>query len=371
MTTYLLEGLLIDTPEKLRLSKSISALEEAMRGAAAWRAGLWSADSAHNLYVDLGCTRGIIPGRRGALALRDGSTRDIAIISRVNKPVAFQVIAIDRQGDGAPRPIPLPPPGAESLYGGVSDPAAPWGHHRRTGHCTWSLRLFCRRGMRHQLPHPHRRHFGLPHLPSPGPVPCGAGHPGGGAPDGARGGSPSPIKSCWAPGRRTPPLFCAGETVAGIVRSVESYGIFVELSPTWRALLNPRENVFSGQHASVYIKSLIPEKMKVKLIIVDSFDAAYRIQPPRYFIEGGHISRWQYSPIPQNVAVGKPVRLILFQLTSPSCLCYGLVKQLTGDFSACFAQFLRHSDSCRPGSAANRAPQTAPSSAQLGRGSLS
>lgn len=91
-------------------------------------------------------------------------------------------------------------------------------------------------------------------------------------------------------------LFCAGETVAGIVRSVESYGIFVELSPNLAGLAEPKENVFPGQHASVYIKSLIPEKMKVKLIIVDSFDAAYRIQPPRYFIEGGHISRWQYSP---------------------------------------------------------------------------
>ena len=91
-------------------------------------------------------------------------------------------------------------------------------------------------------------------------------------------------------------LFCAGETVAGIVRSVESYGIFVELSPNLAGLAEPKENVFPGQHASVYIKSLIPEKMKVKLIIVDSFDAAYRIQPPRDFIEGGHISRWQYSP---------------------------------------------------------------------------
>lgn len=30
-------------------------------------------------------------------------------------------------------------------------------------------------------------------------------------------------------------LFTQGETVAGVVRSVEEYGVFVELTPTWRA----------------------------------------------------------------------------------------------------------------------------------------
>ena len=51
-----------------------------------------------------------------------------------------------------------------------------------------------------------------------------------------------------------------------------------------------------GQHASVYIKNLLPDKMKVKLIIVDAFDATYTPPKPEYYIKQGHIKRWRYSP---------------------------------------------------------------------------
>ena len=61
---------------------------------------------------------------------------------------------------------------------------------------------------------------------------------------------------------------------------------------TW----NSREDVAPGQHASVYIKSLIPEKMKVKLIIVDAFDAQYQPEPLHYFYTGEHLDWWRYSP---------------------------------------------------------------------------
>ncbi|MFQ9872008.1 MAG: S1 RNA-binding domain-containing protein [Oscillospiraceae bacterium] len=91
-------------------------------------------------------------------------------------------------------------------------------------------------------------------------------------------------------------LFCAGETVAGIIRSVEDYGVFIELAPNLAGLAEPREDVAPGQHASVYIKSLIPEKMKVKLIIVDAFDAQYQPEPLHYFYTGEHLDWWRYSP---------------------------------------------------------------------------
>ena len=50
-----------------------------------------------------------------------------------------------------------------------------------------------------------------------------------------------------------------------------------------------------GQTVVVYIKSIIPEKMKVKLIIIDNFDA---YEPPKneYFFSGDHIDRFVYSP---------------------------------------------------------------------------
>ena len=50
-----------------------------------------------------------------------------------------------------------------------------------------------------------------------------------------------------------------------------------------------------GQAASVYIKALIPEKMKVKLIIVDVFDSPAFPSKINYFINSGRLNRWIYS----------------------------------------------------------------------------
>ena len=100
--------------------------------------------------------------------------------------------------------------------------------------------------------------------------------------------------------------FTPGQTVAGIVRSVEDYGVFVELAPNLAGLAEvrdcDREAVHSlvGRTAAVFIKSILPERMKIKLVLID----AYRGEPaplPRlhYFIRGDeteHIDRWVYSP---------------------------------------------------------------------------
>lgn len=94
-------------------------------------------------------------------------------------------------------------------------------------------------------------------------------------------------------------LFKEGETVRGIVRSVESYGIFIELKPNLAGLAEYKDNVYAGQSAAVYIKSIIPEKMKIKLIVIDSQDASIRPEPIKYFIDTEkvtHIDTWTYSP---------------------------------------------------------------------------
>ena len=94
-------------------------------------------------------------------------------------------------------------------------------------------------------------------------------------------------------------LFSEGETVRGIVRSVENYGIFVELKPNLAGLAEYKDDVAVGQTAAVYIKSIIPEKMKIKLIIIDSHDSDIYTEPPTYFIDPDtvtHIDSWTYSP---------------------------------------------------------------------------
>ena len=73
-------------------------------------------------------------------------------------------------------------------------------------------------------------------------------------------------------------------------------GIFVELAPNLAGLAELREDVHVGQFAAVYIKSIIPEKMKIKLVIVDTQGDATCADSPDYFISEGHIDYWRYSP---------------------------------------------------------------------------
>ena len=80
---------------------------------------------------------------------------------------------------------------------------------------------------------------------------------------------------------------------------MENYGVFVELTPNLAGLAEYREDVRSGQTAAVYIKSIIPDKMKIKLIIIDTDDATQGRTPLSYFIdpeEITHIDSWKYSP---------------------------------------------------------------------------
>lgn len=94
--------------------------------------------------------------------------------------------------------------------------------------------------------------------------------------------------------------FRPGETVGGIIRSIENYGVFVELTPNLAGLAEVKENIFPGQQASVFIKSILPSRMKIKLIIIETFDgAACKPSPPEYFFHGDHLDEFIYSP-PQS-----------------------------------------------------------------------
>ena len=91
-------------------------------------------------------------------------------------------------------------------------------------------------------------------------------------------------------------LFAVGETVPGIIRSVENYGVFVELTPNLAGLAEYTDTVSVGQTAAVYIKNILPERMKVKLVLVDAANDPAPRREPRYFFTGNHISRFRYSP---------------------------------------------------------------------------
>ena len=62
--------------------------------------------------------------------------------------------------------------------------------------------------------------------------------------------------------------FREGTTVIGIARAREKNGIFVELRPNLVGLADHKPGVEYGEHVSVFIKKIIPEKKKIKLVIV-------------------------------------------------------------------------------------------------------
>jgi len=91
--------------------------------------------------------------------------------------------------------------------------------------------------------------------------------------------------------------FTPGQTVCGKVRSVEDYGIFIELTPNLAGLAEYKEDVYEGQHATVFVKNIIPEKMKIKLNIIDTFtEDEEETYTPLYYIDSAHINSFQYSP---------------------------------------------------------------------------
>ncbi|MBQ7624706.1 MAG: 30S ribosomal protein S1 [Clostridia bacterium] len=89
-----------------------------------------------------------------------------------------------------------------------------------------------------------------------------------------------------------------GETVGGTVRGVEDYGLFVELTPNLSGLAEKKEGCACGACVSVFIKSIVPEKMKIKLAVIDVLECPVKsfISEKDYFITEGILKKWTYSP---------------------------------------------------------------------------
>ena len=102
MEAMLPEGYLINTAENKFKTKSAAALAEAAVKGEILEASALLCDANHNIIVALGGMRGIIPREEGAIGIKEGLVRDIALISRVGKPVCFTVTKIAEDGSGNP-----------------------------------------------------------------------------------------------------------------------------------------------------------------------------------------------------------------------------------------------------------------------------
>lgn len=90
--------------------------------------------------------------------------------------------------------------------------------------------------------------------------------------------------------------FSPGMTVAGWVRGVKSYGTFVELTPNLTGLADQTEGLAEDDRVSVYIKAILPDRMKIKLTLIHRLEPEPGPEPLSYFITSGQLSRWDYSP---------------------------------------------------------------------------
>jgi small subunit ribosomal protein S1 len=90
--------------------------------------------------------------------------------------------------------------------------------------------------------------------------------------------------------------FSPGQTVRGIVRGIEPYGVFIELAPNLSGLSEYRGDIEPGDEVAVYIKSIDEKKMKVKLVVVGVQGKA-QPQPIKYYVPENvtHIYRFIYS----------------------------------------------------------------------------
>ena len=296
MTRFYPEGKLLNTPKNMDCMASPAALTSALENGTILEARATVCDSSHNLIVDLGCMNGVIPREECALGIAQGTTRDIAIISRVGKPVCFTVTKICSDRHGIP-------------YATLSRRAV-------QQQCMEQYIAALRCGDVIDGRVTHLEPFGafvdigcgIPSLMSIDTMSVSRiSHPSDRftvgmdiralvrqkEPDGRISLSHRELLGTWA---ENAALFNVGETVTGIVRSVEDYGVFVEIMPNLAGLAERREDVEAGCGVSVYIKSIIPERMKIKLVLVDSFPHDAAPPPPHYFFTGSHMDRFVYSP---------------------------------------------------------------------------
>lgn len=295
MTEYLPEGKRIHTARNLEYLSALQGVREAMERGEILEARAVMCDSEHNLSVDLGCMRGFIPREEGAVGIREGTVRDIAVISRVGRAVSFLVTDIVTDAAGRTLAI-LSRAGAQrrcikeyinTLVPGDIIPARvthlePFGAFCDIG-CGVAALMPIDTISVSRIEHPDERFaVGMDIR----------------AVIKSRVGTRITLshKELLGTWEENAASFAVGETVAGVVRSIENYGAFVELTPNLAGLAELRDDLRVGDAASVYIKSMIPRRMKIKLIIIDTFSRSHVPSPPRYFLGEGHIDRFVYSP---------------------------------------------------------------------------
>ena len=286
-------------PEGLRPPSlfTISSLRDALEDGTVLESTVLRCDQNRDLHLSLGGIRATIPREEVLAPWISGADRDIAILSRVGKPACFSVTAFRADEKGAPEALLSRRAVQERALAYFAENLRPGSvvsavvtHLESFGAF---LDIGC--GIVAMLPveyisvsrisHPkdrftpgqkilvavrsvdlEKRRFTMTHRE---------------------------LLGTWL---ENASLFSPGETVRGIVRSVKDYGVFIELLPNLSGLADIRGELQPGDCVSVYIKSIRPEGMKIKLQIIEKLPPLKEPGPLPYCITDGRLDRWVYSP---------------------------------------------------------------------------
>lgn len=301
------EGRLLATPENMALCERAEGLGQAMEQGLVLEGTALLCDEHHDLLVKLGPYTGRIPREEGALGIAEGTTRDIALLSRVGKPVSFLVEGLEGQ-DGTLVPRLSRRKAQELALEHILDtwvpgqvvPATvthlePFGAFVDIG-CGVPSKIGVERLSVSRIPHSAcRLRPGQEILAAVLEV------------DRRLRRASLTLRELLGTWEENAACFRPGMTVPGVVRGVKDYGVFVELAPNLSGLAEGKAGVKEGDRVSVYIKSILPERMKIKLLIIDTLPPAEGPEELRYFITGGKLDYWRYPPEGFTKAGGETV----------------------------------------------------------------
>lgn len=293
MNQFLPEGRLFRLKKDSYQDWTGEKLAQAMEQQTLLEAPALRCDAQHTLHFRLGDVPARMPREEAAIGVAEGTTREIAVLSRVGKPTCFLIQALEGE-DGHLVPLLSRRLAQEqalaylmSLPVGTVIPATvthlePFGAFVDVGCGVPSLVPLGEISMS-RIPHPACRfrvgqeiYVAIKSL-LPERSRLMLGH--------------RELLGTW---QENAQRFAAGEVVTGIVRGVLDYGIFVELAPNLPGLAEVQPGIQDGDHVSVYIKSILTDREKIKLQILDRLENAPRWTPPEYFVTEGNVSGWQY-----------------------------------------------------------------------------
>lgn len=292
MLPYKPEGFTSPLPTKEALHRAVNTGE-------IFGATCYKCDEFHNLHVDLGQIRGIIPREEVTLST-NGKIHEYAILSRVGRNVSFQVLAFDKNGNAI-----LSRRAAQeevrrycihSLHPGDVIPAtvqnpADFGVFCDIG-CGYTALMRIDRCCISRLERTsdifttgQNIYAAIKSI------------------DDVSGRIELTGREVLGTWDENVLMFRQGQTVVGIVRSVMPYGIFVELTPNLSGLAEYQAGLEPGDTVSVYIRSILYDKHKIKLTVLERLTGSRIPSPLHYQITSGHICRWEYFPGSKAITV--------------------------------------------------------------------